>query len=115
MAFEDVSQKVKDTAEVVGKKAGDLLEEGKLLVKIKDTERKIERAYCAIGKSVYADGRETLNEEAAKTAAEVDDLLALLADTRRAYADVRGERYCESCHAVNKSDSAYCCKCGTRL
>lgn len=45
MNFEDFQKKVIDVTNTVGKKTNDLIEEGKLLYKIREAEREIDRLY----------------------------------------------------------------------
>ena len=54
MKFEDFQKKVIDVTNTVGKKkTNDLIEEGKLLYKIRETEREIDRLYQDLGRAVY--------------------------------------------------------------
>ena len=49
MNFEDFQKKVIDVTNTVGKKTNDLIEEGKLLYKIREAEREIDRLYQDLG------------------------------------------------------------------
>ena len=95
MNFEDFQKKVIDVTNTVGKKTNDLIEEGKLLYKIREAEREIDRLYQDLGRAVY----------------EADEDMEL----RGKLADIKGSRVCRACGTINPNGSCYCSKCGTQL
>lgn len=115
MNTEEISRKVMDAADMVGKKTVSLLEEGKLLFKIREIERSMDRSYRKIGRYLYENNRELLDGALAQVAENVDADAELLAVLQREYAEMRGMKFCENCHTLNKETSVYCNQCGERF
>ncbi len=115
MNTEEISRKVLDAADVVGKKTISLIEEGKLLIKIREAERGIEKSYRKIGRYLYENNRELLDGALEETVARIDTLSEQLAVLQREYAEVRGMKFCENCNSLNKENSVFCDQCGTRF
>lgn len=115
MNAEDFSRKVLDAADAVTKKTTDLIEEGKLLIKIREIERSIEKCYRKIGQGLYENNRNLLDGETEEIANQLDALMIQMQDLRREYAQVREMKLCENCGAVNKKDSVFCSQCGERF
>lgn len=115
MNTEDISRKVMDAADVVGKKTVNLIEEGKLLIKIREIERCMDKSYRKIGRYLYENNRELLDGALAQTAESIDVNAEQLALLQREYAEMRGMKFCETCHTLNKETSVYCNQCGERF
>ncbi len=115
MNTEDISRKVLDAADVVGKKTKSLFEEGKLLIKIRDVERDIEKCYRVIGRFLYENNRSLLDGALEDTALQIDHLTEQLAVLEREYAQVRGMKFCENCNSLNHENSLFCDQCGTEF
>lgn len=113
--FDKFSQKVKDVTDTVGQKANDLIEEGKLLFKIRDIEKDIEKLFYELGRLIY-DAQENLSElkdeKIREMKAVIDEKKGVLIELRHALAELKGEKFCSNCHTNNRTDSNYCNKCG---
>ena len=115
MNAEDISRKVLDAADAVSKKTADLIEEGKLLIKIREIERSIEKCYQKIGQDLYENNRHLLDGETEEIADQLDALVIRLNDLRRDHAQVREMKLCENCGTINKKNSVFCSQCGERF
>jgi hypothetical protein len=115
MNADDISRKVLDAADAVSKKTAGLIEEGKLLIKIREIERNIEKGYRKIGQILYENNRNLLDGETEEIADQLDALMIRLNDLRRDHAQVRDMKLCENCGAANKNDSVFCSQCGERF
>ena len=115
MNTEEISRKVIDAADMVGKKTVTMLEEGKLLFKIREIERNMDKSYRKIGRFLYENNRELLDGPLAQVAENIDVDAEQLAIMQREYAEIRGMKFCENCHTLNKETSVYCNQCGARF
>ena len=115
MNAEDISRKVMDAADAVGKKTSEWLEEGKLLFRIREAERGIEKLYGKIGRFLYENNRSLLDGEVGEMAERIDELSQQLTELRRDLAQVSNQKYCENCGTLNTANSAFCNRCGERL
>ena len=94
MKFEDFQKKVIDVTNTVGKKTNDLIEEGKLLYKIRETEREIDRLYQDLGRAVYEadeDMEVSFEEYTSDKTEQIDSQKEKLAELRGALADLKGD------------------------
>lgn len=115
--FEDVVSRVKDVAESAGRKTGELVELGKIKLKIADLRREVAGAHEGLGRLVY---------DSRKSGEQVDDMVDACIDhitTLNAEIEDLEERImnsknvvrCSSCSAFNESTAAFCNQCGTKL
>ena len=112
MNADEISRKVMDAASAVGDKAVGLIEEGKLLYKIREAERGIEKVCGKIGRYLYDNNRELLDGPLSEQVEKIDVLQAQLTSLRREYAQVRNMKFCENCGSLNKENSQFCDQCG---
>ena len=118
MNFADFQKKVIDVTNTVGKKTNDLIEEGKLLYKIREAEREIDRLYQDLGRAVYEadeDMEVSFEEYTSDKTEQIDRQKEKLAELRGKLADIKGSRVCRACGTINPNGSCYCSKCGTQL
>ena len=115
MNTDEISRKVMDAADAVGKKTVGLIEEGKLLFKIREIERNIDKCYHTIGQKIYETNRHLLDGELEEVADQIDALFVQLVDLRREYAQVREMKFCENCGAISKDSSVFCNQCGEKF
>lgn len=115
MNTEEISRRVMDAADAVSKKTAGLIEEGKLLFKVREIERSIEKCYRNIGKHIYENNRHLLDGSMDEIADEIDVLSDQLVVLRREYAQVRGMKLCENCGSMNNEKSIFCDQCGEKF
>lgn len=124
MEFDEFGRKVKDTtiqvadkagevAKNIGKKAGNLIEEGKVNSRIKHMENAIEDDFTSLGRILY-DCRGNIADNAEITAliADIDKQYDDIAVLRSDLAGLRGEVYCKNCGKYNPAESKFCNNCG---
>ncbi len=115
MNTEEISRKMIDAADAVGKKTKSLIEEGKLLIKIREAERDMEKSFRKIGRFLYENNRELLDGPLEDIVMRIDSLTEELAVLQREYAEVRGMKFCENCNSLNKENSVFCDQCGVKF
>lgn len=115
--FDDVVSRVKGVAETAGKKTGELVELGKIKLKIADLRREIAGAHEGLGRLVY---------DSRKSGEQVDDMVDACIDhigTLNAELEELEERVmesknvvrCDACNAFNESTAVFCNQCGQKL
>ena len=72
--FDDITKKVGTVAGEAGSKAKDLAGLAKLSAEIGSKERAIEKAYTAIGKSIYEKHKDTAPEDIAEIISAIDSM-----------------------------------------
>ena len=115
MNTEDLSRKVMDAANAVGKKTAELIEAGKVLYYIRETERDIEKIYCEIGEYVCKNQLDILDDDCVEKVSALQELTEKLQLLREAQAQAKGMKLCVSCQALQEKDAKYCSKCGNPL
>lgn len=115
--LEDAVLKIRETAEVAGKKTSEFVDTSKVKVNIASLEKKIESEYAELGKMVYkaakekADCTDYVNEKV--TAIDV------IKEQKQALVDKlnlsRNIKVCPKCGAENEQSDVYCSKCGEKL
>lgn len=115
--FEDVVVNAKTAVNVVGKKAGQIVDVSKLRISAADLSNEISKKYEALGRAVYEAekaGRDVSNL-VNENAAEIDDLSEQLCAVNRQIAAVRERLICKNCGQENAQGAVYCSKCGQKL
>lgn len=115
MKMEDIPQIISATAQTVGQKAVGLWEEGRLVIRIKDLEREMNRVYAEIGKKQVERARAQFDAETENQAGMLDAMKEEYAALKSAYARARGEKFCPHCTAVNRRENEFCGRCGAPL
>jgi uncharacterized coiled-coil DUF342 family protein len=89
--LEHILAKVKEAADVAGKKTGEFVEISKLKIEAADIENKIEKKYAQIGKIVYeaASERTDCTMSVHDKAAEIDELKDKLAKLREQIKEIK--------------------------
>jgi len=115
--FEDLSKKITDTVDVVGKKTGEAVEIQKLRSQISNLERNMDKNYNILGKMLYdgyQDGME-LTDEAKALCEEITGSAVLIREYESEIAEIRGLRKCPNCDAAVGEDVNFCPRCGKKL
>ena len=127
MEFDEFGRKIKDTtaavagkagevAKNIGKKAGDLVEEGRICNKIRIAENAVEGEMYKLGQLLYnANGCISDNDEVNAIIAGIDERKKEVISYKNELAAVRGQIYCENCGRYNPADSSFCNNCGTDI
>lgn len=116
--FDDILSGTKKAARQVGKKANELFEITKVNMDISGVEDKMNAVYADIGKEIYTLVREksfSAGEEILSMCDEVDALLKEKEELQDRASQLKNERRCASCGAVNRDASTFCSSCGKEL
>ena len=115
--FEDVVVNAKSAANVVGKKAGQLVDISKLKISAADVNREISRRREAMGRTAYDadkagyDAKELIRESISC----IDELYEQLDVINEELAQARNQINCPVCGHANSIESCYCNRCGSKL
>ncbi|HEX3016451.1 MAG TPA: hypothetical protein VHP31_01160 [Caproicibacter sp.] len=115
--LDDVIVNAKSAANVVGKKAAQLVDISKLRISAADLGNEISKQFESLGRAVYEAQKAggdvaQLVSENAKT---IDDLNEQLEAVNAQLASAREKTVCLNCGQENPQGSVYCCKCGHKL
>lgn len=115
--LEDVVSKAKTAADYATKKTGEIVEVTKLKISASEVEGKIKSELLELGKKVYYAAREQTDctEYVATKVEAIDKLNAELEELHNTVADLRSEKRCPECKAINSQEAIYCQKCGAKL
>lgn len=115
--FEDVVVKAKVAADYAGKKTGEIVELTKIKFSIADLEDKIKTEFQQLGKVVYnaasehTDATEIVREKSEK----IDALYVELLKLRDKEAEIKEQKKCAECGAINPETAKFCQNCGAKL
>ncbi|HIS49863.1 MAG TPA: zinc ribbon domain-containing protein [Candidatus Gallacutalibacter pullistercoris] len=115
--FEDVVVNAKSAANVVGKKAGQLMDISKLRLSAADVNREIAKRLEALGRTVYDAQKSGYDpaELVAESVSCIDELYEQLDVINQELAMARNKLTCQACGALNPQESIYCSRCGAKL
>lgn len=115
--LDDVIVNAKSAANVVGKKAAQLVDISKLRISVADLNNEISKQYESLGRAAY-DAQKSggdLSEEISERAKTIDDLNEQLNAVNEQLAAAREKLVCPNCGQENAQGSVYCSKCGQKL
>ena len=114
--FEDVVINVKSALNVVGKKAGKIVDVSKLKISAVEIQNKISKLYEELGRCAYKsfkdDKEPSCIEEYAK---KIDVLKQEFISIDEKIAEMKKKVRCTICGFINLEDAVYCCKCGAKI
>ena len=115
--FEDVVVNAKSAANVVGKKAGQLMDISKLRLSAADVNREITRRLEALGRTVYDAQKSGYDptELVAESISCIDELYEQLDVINQELAMARNKLTCQACGTLNPQESIYCSHGGAKL
>lgn len=115
--FEDVMFRVKDVAETAGKKTGELVELGKLKLKMAELRHEIAGAHEGLGRLVYHGQKsgENVDDMVAACVEHIDELNAELAELEEHVMESKNVVRCDSCGMYNTVTATFCNHCGKKL
>ncbi len=117
--FEDLGQKIAETAEKVTNKAEDAVEVTRMKSQIRNLENANKEDFITIGKKIYA--RYQAGEEISADYVDVCEAIQNRFESIKKYeqqiSDVKGTGVCQSCgkHIPNEKESKFCPYCGEKL
>ena len=115
--LDDVMINAKTAAEVVGKKAGQIVDVSKLRFNVAELNAELSKRYEALGEYLYENCRECLAEdaEAVGKMAEIDELVNQRNVLTKELVDKQNKVVCPTCGKQSPSTALYCSNCGTKL
>lgn len=115
--FEDVVVNAKSAANIVGKKAGQIVDVSKLRISAADLNNEISKRFETLGRTVY-EAKKTENDSSelvGECITAIDDLYEQLDAVNEQLASMRMKLVCKSCGEENPQSAVYCSKCGRKL
>lgn len=115
--LDDVIVNAKSAANVVGKKAAQLVDISKLRISAADLGNEISKQFESLGRAVF-EAQKAGNDPSqviAEGIKKIDELQEQLDAINAQLASAREKLVCRYCGQENPQDSVYCCKCGQKL
>ncbi len=113
--FEDVVVNAKTAANVVGKKASQIVDISKLRISAAELNHEIESKFEDIGRRVYEAKKLGNDADVSESISALDDLYEQLDAVNDQLAATRTKIVCKNCGEQNTQGSVYCSKCGHKL
>ena len=115
--FEEILNKAKRGAEVVGQKTGDFIETTKLKMAVSDIDKEIAATFEGLGRLVYDAQKsdEDVSEMIEDCIQSIDELNEAAEAIREQIYSYKNMHRCVGCGAVIEKDAAFCSKCGAPL
>ena len=112
--FEQIGKKLTDAGQGVAQQTKNIADVARLNVAISEKERKIAQLYTVIGQSYYEKHKDDPNVEIPEVA-EVNALVAEIAQSRQEISQIKGVQNCPACGAEVSDGAAFCTACGNKL
>lgn len=115
--FEDVVSRVKDVAETAGRKTGELVELGKIKLKIADLRREIASANEGLGRLVYDSRRsgEDVEDMIEACVSHIGELTAEMEELEEKIMESKNVVRCPACGSLNENTALFCNQCGAKI
>lgn len=115
--FEDVVVNAKSAVNVVGKRAGQLVDVSKLRISAADINNEISKHFESLGRVVYeAEKTENFSGELVKESiAVIENLYEQLDAVNDQIAAIKNRIKCKTCGFENTQNAVFCSRCGAKL
>ncbi len=117
--FEDLGQKIAETAEKVTNKAEDAVEVTRMKSQIRNLENANKEDFITIGKKIYAhyQAGEEISADYVDVCEAIQNRFESIKKYEQQISDVKGTGVCQSCgkHIPNEKESKFCPYCGEKL
>ncbi len=115
--LDDVMINAKTAAEVVGKKAGQIVDVSKLRFNVAELNAELSKRYEALGEYIYENCRECLAEDAESVGkmAEIDELVNQRNALTKELVDKQNKVVCPVCGKQSPITASFCSNCGAKL
>lgn len=115
--LEDVVVNAKSAVNVVGKKAGQIVDVSKLKINAADLNNEINRRFMALGKLAYEEKKKNVDSAAQQeeVVAAIEELYEQLDAVNDQLLQLRDKALCKNCGAENPGDAVFCNQCGKKL
>lgn len=117
VAWEDVVSYAKGAAETVGKKTDELVELGRMKLKIAELHRELAAAHEGLGRLVYDSHKsgESVDDMIDACVEHLDELTHELEQLEEKVMFAKNAVRCSKCGALNASTAHFCSECGEKL
>lgn len=116
-AFEEFISKAKGAVDVIGEKAGQLVDVSKQNLKLMDLKSQLKSEFEALGKVVYENYGKN-NDEDLELASRIQSIKLITEEIEKLKMQIaftKNKILCKSCGYNNEIGSLYCAKCGENL
>lgn len=112
--FDEVINKTRSMAEVVGKKSAEAIEISKRKIELVDCNNKLSKAYAVLGKLEYENlnGKEPNEQAVGKAMEEIDEMVTKVRRIEEELQVLLDTKICPACGSEVKNNSMYCSQCG---
>ncbi len=115
--FEEFISRAKGAVDVIGEKAGQLVDVSKLNLKLIELKSELKSEFEGLGRMVYECSEENITENQ-KITTQIQLIKQLnkeIENLKKQIAFAKNKVLCKSCGHHNDMDSSYCAKCGGSL
>ncbi len=115
--WENVVSYAKGAAETVGKKTDELVELGRMKLKIAELHRELAAAYEGLGRLVYDSRKsgESVDDMVAACTEHLDELTCELEQLEEKVMLAKNAVRCSKCGTPNAATAHFCSQCGEKL
>lgn len=117
--FEDVVVNTKSVVNVVGKKAGQIVDISKLRISAADLNNEISKRFEVLGRMVYdskkAESESNSEELVSECITAIDDLYEQLDAVNEQLIQLKNKQICKNCGGENPQEAVFCNRCGSKL
>lgn len=115
--FDDVINRTKSVAEVVGKKSAEAIEISKKKIELVDCNNKLNKAYAVLGKFQYENIRGIVASESQVQFAvdEIEKHYNRAKSLEEEIKNYQAVRKCQNCGAEISRDGVFCSHCGATI
>jgi len=116
--MEKIISEIKQTADKVAKKSGELVELSKIKLNILSTKSNIDDNFKTLGKLLYQSQKEDTDitsEKIEDVISSIDELYDKLQELEETSAHFSNKKVCPNCKKPNDNDAAFCSRCGFDL
>ena len=113
--MENFIAELKNTANKVFKKSGELVELSKTKISIATIKSDISSNFKLLGEIVYLsqrDGSEINTDEVEEIMERINALYEKMADLNETATGLMNKKLCPECEEANETDAAFCSRCG---
>lgn len=113
--FDDINKIVSDVGQKTLQKTKEISDVARLSTFVADEERKLNSAYCQIGKLYIAKYGNNCEEEFAAMISTVAECTEKIREYKNQICEIKGVQQCENCGAEISRGFTFCSACGSQL
>ena len=116
--LQELIGKGKELTDIAYQKSSEMIERGKINVKISETRLQLKRAYAALGKCVYEaikNGTVVPDKQMKIFESDIDSAAYRIKLLMRELSEIKGTQICPKCGTMNSDKAKYCNECAAPL